>query len=353
MMHHYALGILFLFYIVLMIQFIRERQRINAANWVFAALLCWPFILTDEFIRMTGEGTSFIGLTVFVPVLIITCLYRAVKLLVIDNPPPSKLMLWLPLGLTLLGQLAIVFVPVAERMSWAATSPVGDPLGHKAVYLTSMLAGFSVLVLGILISEMVQNYHRYLSSQVAEIARFKVRWVGGSIGICVGSAFCCILLVTAGTFGFFNVIFWQSLINLLQAIAMLLVLLALIRPQHTSPSPLDYYRLDELKAEQSVMREALARAQATMVSSEAYKTPGLTLKTFAKECKVEPTTLTIALRLLEKRDFRSFVHQYRLEHAQTILIPNNERLANLAKRFGVQSDRFLNDVLSAYFKNAQ
>ncbi|MEG3766567.1 DNA mismatch repair protein [Alteromonas sp. 14N.309.X.WAT.G.H12] len=353
MLHHYALGILCLCYGVLVIQFFRERPHIIAANWVLAALLCWPFILTDEFIRMSGETSSLMGLTAFVPVLIISCLYRAVKSLVIDNPPPSKPMLWLPLGLTLIGQLAVAFEPVSERIFWITASPVGQPLTHGPVYLTYMLSGFSVLILGILISEMVQNYHRHLSSQVAELAHFKVRWVGGASGICVGCAFCCILLVTAATFGFFNVDFWQSLINLLLAIAMLLVLLALIRPQHTSPSPLDYYRLDELNAEHCVMREALTRAEASMVDSEAFKTPRLTLKAFAKECKVEPTTLIIALRLLEKRDFRRFVHQYRLEYAQTVLLPNNEHLAHEAKRFGVQSDKFLDDVLSRYFSKTR
>lgn len=351
MLHHYALGILCLCYSVLVIQFFRERPYIIAANWILAALLCWPFILTDEFIRMSGEASSLMGLTAFVPVLIITFLYRAVKTLVIDNPPASKRTLWLPLGLTLLGQLAVALEPVSERISWITASPIGHPLAHGSVYLTFMISGFSVLILGILISEMVQNYHRHLSSQVAELAYFKARWVGGALGICVASAFCCILLVTAGTFGFFDVDFWQSLINLLLAIALLLVLMALIRPQHTSPSPLDYHRLDELKSEHSVMREALARAEASMVDSEAFKTPQLTLKAFAKECNVEPTTLIIALRLLEKRDFRRFVHQYRLEYAQTVLLPNNEHLAHQAKRFGVQSDRFLDDVLSNYFSN--
>jgi len=125
--------------------------------------------------------------------------------------------------------------------------------------------------------------------------------------------------------------------------------IAVIRPQHTSPSPLDYHRLDDLKAEQCIMREALVKAEQTMTDAEAFKSPGLQLKAFAGQCHVDPTTLVIALRLLEKRDFRSFVYQYRLAYAKNELIGSDDSLAQ-AKRLGVHSEQFLSGVMMNHMR---
>ena len=351
MLHRYTLFVLVLLYLVILVQFFREKHRVSGAPWVLAAMIVWPFILTDEWLRAFGQNAAGLSvLTVFTPLLSLTLLYRSVKLLVIDNARPSKLLLWLPVALALLAEIPLLFVSADEKAQWLVSSPTGHPLDNWHIYLVYMVTGFGILVLGILITELIQNYHRYLSSQVADVREFRVQWLGGAMGVTVGLAFCCILLVTAGAFGFFDIHFWQSLFNLLFAIALLQTFIAVIRPQHTSPSPLDYHRLDDLKAEQCIMREALVKAEQTMTDTEAFKSPGLQLKAFAGQCHVDPTTLVIALRLLEKRDFRSFVYQYRLTYAKNELIGSDASLAAQAKRLGVHSEQFLSGVMMNHMR---
>lgn len=351
MLHRYTLLVLFLLYAVLLFQFFREKNRVAGANWVAAAMAIWPLILLDEIIRVFDLPLAAVSsVVVFAPLLCLTLLYRSVKLLVIDNPPASKPLLWLPVAIAVVAQAPLWFVSVSEKSVWLQASPVGHPLDNWALYLAYMITGFGMLVMGIVITEMIQNYHRHLSCQVVDVREYKVRWLGGAMGITVGLGFCCVLLVTAGAFGFFNITFWQSLFNVLFAIAMLQTFIAVIRPQHTSPSPLNYRRLDELKAQQCVMREALVKAEQAMSSMEAYKTPGLQLKAFAKDCDADPTTLIIALRLLEKRDFRSFVYQYRLAYAKSELISQDSQLAATAKRLGIHSEQFLSGAMMGHIR---
>lgn len=351
MLHRYTLLVLFLLYAVLLFQFFREKHRVAGANWVAAAMAVWPLILVDEIIRAFDLPLAAASsLLVFVPLLCLTLLYRSVKLLVIDNPRPSKPLLWVPVGIASLAQIPLWLVSASEKATWLQASPVGHPLENWALYLAYMVTGFGMLVMGIVITEMIQNYHRYLSCQVVDVREYKVRWLGGAMGISVGLGFCCVLLVTAGAFGFFNITFWQSLFNLLFAIAMLQTFIAVIRPQHTSPSPLDYHRLAELKAQQCVMREALVKAEQAMSSVEAYKKPGLQLKAFAQQCNADPTTMVIALRLLEKRDFRSFVYQYRLAYAKSELLSQDSQLAATAKRLGIHSEQFLSGAMMNHIR---
>lgn len=314
MLHRYTLAVLAACYCFLLITSIVERKRIIAVRWVWAALFCWPFILVDEVIRAFDmELGALTGMTVFVPLLCLSFLYRCVKNMVIDNPPASKLLLWVPVGLAIISQIPVLFIAKSERLTWLSESPVGHPIDNWNIYLVYMLTGFGMLILSILVTELVQNYHRHLSSQVVDVQAHKMRWVGGAMGVTAGLSFCCILLTTGGAFGFINLVFWQPLYTVLFAVAMLQVFIALIRPQNVSPSPLDYDRLDELKAEPGVMREVLQRAERTMVAKKAYNVPGLTLKRFALDSGVDPTVLIIALRLLEKKDFRQFVYSYRPE----------------------------------------
>ena len=354
MLHRYTLLVLGCWYLILLQQCWRHKTSIAGGNWVFWALICWPLTLTDECMRAFDVHIGWLsGVTVAAPLLCLSLLYRHVKLLVVENPPPSKKVLWVPLGITVISQLPMLVMPLAEKVAWLTSSPVGQPLVNWPVYLPYMLNGFGILVLGILIAELIQNYHRYLPSQAVDIRAFRVKWLGGAIGITVGIAFCCIMLVTAGAFGFFKIDFWQSLYNVLFAIAQLQLSVAAIRPQHTSPSPLDYHRLDALKEEQSIMREAVAKAVSTMAASEAYKQPELRLSAFARDCKVDPTTLVVALRLLEKRDFRSFVYQYRLDYAKKEWLATDASIAAAAKRWGMNSEKFLSEVFVQHLHQRQ
>ncbi|MBU3021134.1 AraC family transcriptional regulator [Aestuariibacter sp. A3R04] len=354
MLHRYTLAVLAACYCFLLVKCIVERKRIIAVEWVLAALICWPFILVDEVMRAFNvEVGALTGLTVFVPLLCLSFAYRCVKNMVIDSPPASKFLLWVPVGLALVCQVPVLFIPQSERLAWLSASPVGHPIENWDIYLAYMITGFGMLIIGILITELVQNYHRHLPCQVVEVQEYRLRWVGGAMGITVGLSFCCILLMTAGAFGFFNIVFWQSLYTVLFAVAMLQVLIALVRPQNVSPSPLDYVRLDELKAEPGVMREVLMRAERTMIEKKAYKIPALTLKHFARDCGVDPTILIIALRLLEKKDFRQFVYKYRLDYAKNVLLHTDADIAVVAKRLGLNSEKFLGEVLVRHMRKSQ
>ena len=77
------------------------------------------------------------------------------------------------------------------------------------------------------------------------------------------------------------------------------------------------------------------------------------MKDFSDEAGVDPTTLAIALHLELKKNFRGFVYQYRLDYAKNVLLRSDAKIAKVAKRLGLNSEKFLGDVLVKYLRNSQ
>ena len=188
-------------------------------------------------------------------------------------------------------------------------------------------------------------YHRHLPEQAVDIKNLKMPRLAGVMGSLVGVAFMSILLVTAATFGFFPVPFWEGFHHLMIGTAILVVLFSLTFIRRTSPSPLDYERLDEGKATPYEISSIISKAERYTIESKAYKVRFLTLSEFCKGADIDPTSLALALQLTEKKNFRRFIFHYRLEYAKNVLLRSDAKLEAVAKRMGINSEKFLSEYL--------
>ncbi|MDO6565778.1 DNA mismatch repair protein [Alteromonas sp. 1_MG-2023] len=354
MVYNYALYTALLFYFIVVARFVFYRHRIFQNRWLAAAILCWPVFMLDEWMRLwqLTQLAPLYGLSDVFAVLLMTCCYRVVKPMLLAYPS-TRSRLWVPFWVAVIIQFTILLIPTADKLQWLDASPSGHPLLLWPAYLASLTTGFCVLLIGILITEHIQMYHRNLPEQVADVQEFRVPRLASVMANTVVVAFASILLVTAATFGFFIVPFWESLHHMALGVSLLVVLFGLTFPRVTSPSPLHYERLDEGAAKPAEMRAVIGQAKRAMIDGKNYKKIGLTLKDFSDEAGVDPTTLAIALHLELKKNFRGFVYQYRLDYAKNVLLRSDAKIAKVAKRLGLNSDKFMGDVLVKYLRNSQ
>ena len=350
----YCVGGLGLIWLGSVVLYWRHRQELPGQTPLLIALCLWPLILLDEITSaIGGAALQGYGLTDWVPVLVITLLYRTIKPSVIKKRGPSKWLLWVPLAVCIALQLPLALSGMAEKENLLANGPIGHPLDYWPVYAISMVSGFCMLIIGLLITETVQNYHRHLSDQVVDPQEYRLKYIASAMGITVGISVILILLVTAVTFGFLPIVLWQTGFHLILATALLGSLLIFIFPQRTAPCPLDYDRLDERQAEQAAMRMAIEQAEQVMLETRAYKKIGLTIDEFAAQAKLDPTLLAIATHLLLKKDFRQFVYHYRLEYAKNVLLRSDANIAAVAKKLGLHSEKFMGEVLVKHLRNLE
>lgn len=342
----YCVLLLLVIYLLSLGLFLRQQRHNKGAGWLLAALLCWPLFMTDEWLRMSrlNELAVLYGLSDIFAVIAITCCYRAIKPMLYLQPSAKK-RLWLPAGITALLQVAALLIPATEKQRWLVASPIGDPLVLWPAYAAPLVAGFSVLLIGILITEHMQTYHRHLPEQAVDIGEFKVTGLASVMGITVGIAFMSILLVTAATFGFFQLAAWESYYHLMLGAALLSILVSLLFARNTSPSPFDHERLDEGKATPYEMSSIISKAERHTIDSKAYKARRLTIARFCDEAGLDATTLAIALRVSDKKSFRRFIYHFRLEYAKKVLLRTDTKVAAVAKRLGLNSEKFLSDYL--------
>ncbi|GFD74722.1 DNA mismatch repair protein [Alteromonas marina] len=333
-------------YVFGLARLILRKEGLRNKRWLSAAFICWPLFMLDEWLRLASatEFAFVYGLSDVFAVIAITCCYRAIKPMLLAYPSSRK-RLWWPVIITAVFQSTVLLIPIEDKQQWLAASPTGQPLLLWPAYIASLLTGFSVLLIGILITEHIQMYHRHLPEQAVDIKNLKMPKLAGVMGSLVGVAFMSILLVTAATFGFFPVPFWESFHHLMIGTALLVVLFSLTFIRRTSPSPLDYERLDEGKASPYENSSVISKAERYTIGSKAYKKRFLTLDEFCKGADIDPTSLALALQLTERKNFRRFIFHYRLEYAKNVLLRSDAKLEAVAKRIGVNSEKFLSDYL--------
>lgn len=251
---------------------LRLQGSIKGSKWLIVCWVVWPLCLLDEAVLLAdGEWMILYGWTDWVPVLLMTLFYRALKPSLVAQVRPSKWALWLPVSLCFLMQLPLALGGVAEKQVLTAGGPIGHPLDFWPVYTIAMLVCFGVLVLSLLITETVQKYHKHLPEQVANPQQYRLRYMVIAMSAIAGISVVLTLLVTAVTFGFLSVLMWQSGLDLVLAIVMLTVLYLLLIPQRTAPSLLDYEQLDASYTEQAKLRESVDKAEQVMQESQAYR----------------------------------------------------------------------------------
>lgn len=330
-----------------------QKVNLNSMRWLVGAFICWPLFMLDEWLRIAQASSlaGLYGLSDVFAVIAITCCYRAIKPMLLAYPTARK-RLWWPAVVTAIFQCTVLLIPIDDKQQWLSSSPNGEPLLLWPAYLASLLTGFSVLLIGILITEHIQMYHRHLPEQAVDIKNLKMPKLAGVMGSLVGVAFMSILLVTAATFGFFPVPFWESFHHLMIGCALLVVLFSLTFIRRTAPSPLNYERLDEGKATPYEISSIISKAERYTIESKAYKTRFLTLSEFCKGADIDPTSFAIALQLTEKKNFRRFIFHYRLEYAKKVLLHSDAKLEAVAKRLGVNSEKFLSEYLVKHLNAA-
>lgn len=337
-------------YIVCVARLLTQKKNKDSTYWLTGAFVCWPLFMLDEWLRL-GEITDLAelyGISEVFAVIGITCCYRAIKPMLYANPTARK-RLWWPVFVTVLMQLTVIFISVEDKQQWFVASPTGEPLALWPAYLSSLLTGFSVLLIGILIAEHIQMYHRYLPQQAVDISRLKMPKLAGVMGGLVGLAFFSILLVTAATFGFLPVPFWESGHHLMLGTGLLLVLFSLTFVRRTSPSPLDYQRLDLEKASPYETSSIISKAERYAVQSKAFTKSFLTIDQFCRNAGLDPTSLALALQVTQRKSFRHFIFSYRLAYAKDVLFKHDPALETVATQLGIQSDKFLSDHLIKRF----
>ena len=344
--HEYLLYVLLGLYVVGLGRLVLFKVNLTSMPYLIGAFLCWPLFMVDEVLRLlqTSQFTVIYGLTEVFAVLAITLCYRAIKPMLIAKPSARK-RLWLPVIVTAVVQCSMLLIAAGQKQQWLSVSPIGDPLAYWPLYITSLLTGFSVLLIGIFITEHIQMYHRHLPEQAVDIKGLRMPRLAGVLGSVVGVAFMSILLVTAATFGFLKIPFWESFHHLMLGSALLAVLFSLTFVRNSLPSPIDYERLDSGKATPYEISHTVSKAERYTIESKVYKTRFITLSEFCEGADIDPTSLALALRLSEKKNFRRFMQHYRLEYAKNVLLHSDAKLAAVAKRMGINSEKFLSDYL--------
>ncbi len=339
-------------YVIVVARVFYFANDLPSKGWVGLAVLCWPLFMFDEWVRLWDLQSVIVlfGLSDVFGVLLLTCCYRAIKSLLVLSPS-RRLRLWWPFCVTAVIQGFVIFIPASEKLAWLQASPSGTPLLLWPVYLSSLSAGFSILLLGIFITEHLHVYHRHLPEQVVDVREFRISRLAGIMAFTVSVAFSSILLVTAAMFGFFDLPVWETLHHVILGVPLLLCLLLLSFKRTTSPSPLNYERLEHLDIKPAQMREVISLAEQAMIEQKAYKEIGLTLATFCQRANIDATTLAMALQWQVKKNFRSFVYHYRLEYAKKVLLRTDTKIAKVAKRLGLNSEKFLSDVLIKHLRN--
>lgn len=346
LIYQYTLYATAVLYLVVVWRYVQCYTKLPGRRWLTMAVASWPLLVIDEWLILL-ELTSLAPLTYlfgFMPVVLLAACYRAAKPLMIVTPRRHSRM-WLMVGLVITAHLPLWLVDGATKAQWFMSAPVGAPLVYWPFYLAPLMTGFGVLLFGILIAEDVQHYHHRLPDQVVDVSHYKIRRLAGVMGATVGLAFTSILLVCAAGFGFFTIPYWLNLLHLVVATICLFVIGALVSPRTTSPSPLDNDRLEACNGSPGAMRNTLARAEQTLIHTKGYKQLGLTIAAFSRDAEVDPTLLAIALRMSPYKDFRGFVYHYRLEYAKKILLRSDAKIARVAKRLGMNSEKFLSGAL--------
>lgn len=351
-MYNYLLYMLVALYCAGLLRLISLKVNLTSRRYLVGAFVCWPLFMFDEWLRLANaiDYAYLYGLSEVFAVIAVTCCYRAIKPMLVDKPSARR-RLWWPVAVTGLFQLSVLLISTQEKQQWFVNSPTGDPLFLWPAYIASLLAGFSVLLIGILITEQIQLYHRHLPEQAVDIKKLKAPRLAGVMGSLVGVAFMSILLVTAATFGFLSVPFWESFHHLMLGGAILVVLFSLTFVRRTSPSPLDYERLDAEKSNPYEISNLISKAERYTIESKVYKERFVTIAQFCQGADMDPTALALALRLSDKKNFRRFIFHYRLEYAKNVLLRSDAKVAAVAKRVGINSEKFLSDYLVKHLRH--
>ncbi len=320
---------------------------------LYALSLCWPLLLFEDLLRMAGASdyfASFVGISYFVPVLLMAGLVKMVFPLIDEKPIAWKPLTFIAVGIIVLCQIPVLIYPFEQKLALLNQQPIGSPLANAPVYIAYGLSGLFIVAMGIKLADAMRNYQETLSEQVVDISYYRVPAIAGLVASLVGVGFAATVLTALVAFGFFQFNAWQTLLHYAYALVFLMIFLVMLERRRYSPLPLDLSALAARSGDEQRLRETLAKAEKTMISRKAYKVIGLRIRQLADAAGVPPTELAIAIRTLLNRNFRAFVYHYRLEYAKKVLMQTDAKVSAVARKLGFDSEKFLSDMFIQYIQ---
>ena len=247
--------------------------------------------------------------------------------------------------------------------SWLLQLPVFEVFFGRAYALnfvdnpfTRLLALLSaavptIYVLALL--HLLEQYHVHLAEHVADVARFRYK---GLISICNAMfSLHLAMLIVMMTVLFEFIVFphWYELMSLVQAFSVYVLVLYLVKVRKTAPCPVEYDAITADKvANPSFSEESLLSAlnaiETELQHSKSYRKRGVQLQPICHLAGVSAELAIVAIKHIQKRDFRALVYHYRLEYAKVLLLNTEMKVSAVAEKLGFNSEKYLSDMFVAY-----
>jgi AraC-like DNA-binding protein len=339
--------------IVWLLPLIRVWQRYDKmpfANTLFICIMLWPTLLFEDLIVALNlqELSFFLGVFEFVPALIMTLVYFALQQVTQEKKSSQYILDLIPVLLIAVGQIPYMLMPFEAKLTLLNDAPQGDFVSYAPVYFLYFTSGFIILFMALRSVDLLEFFHRNLSEQVVDVNYYKMDAVKISFNFIVVFALGAILLTALVAFSLVQLVLWQSVIHVLQAILLLVLIVLLSEKRRYSPSPFDAKKSAKNKYSDAFLLDTLTKAENAIIRSKAYKKIGLRIRQLADTADIDPQVLAIATRKFSNRNFRAFIYHYRLEYAKKVLMRTDAKVATVARRLGFESEQFLSDVFVKY-----
>ena len=320
---------------------------------MLVAIMLWPLILMDEWLKSSNSYSYLpflIGMFQFVPATIAGLIGISIRVLTLERKVKNSVLYFLPAILMLGGQIPLIFLGQSDKINYLLAPPVGDMLTNWPFYAPFLFGDFVLLIFSVNGAEQLSQYHHQLNDQVVDTQKYKLEALSKSMIALMVIAFFSIALVGLVVFGIFDTRYWQLVLLLPQAAALLIAIVLLLDKRRYSPAPFDVEQFDKHGYSDEQLRHVLKQAEQALIRHKAYKIIGLRIRQLADLAEVEPLALALATRAVLKRNFRAFIYHYRLEYAKKILMRTDAKVSNVAKRLGFDSEKYLSSVFIKYIQ---
>lgn len=339
-------------FVALMLVWVRY-ERLPHGNFVLTGIVLWPFILTDEWLKLAGYSQVFhfiAGAFQFVPAVIAATIVLSVRKITSEHIAKNHILFFIPAILMIAGQIPFMLLPVEAKELMLFSPPMGDVLNHWPYYATYLFSAFVILSYAVHAAEYFSNYHFYLSDQVVDVDMFEMKITANGCLVMMSVAFINIAMIGIVVFDLLPFTQWQTFLNMLNAASLLFVLLLLLQKQRYSPTPFTDNQFSGKGYSEDYLSYALKQAELAIIEHKAYKRKGLRLRILADAADVEPAALALATRKILKRNFRAFIYHYRLEYAKKVLMRTDQKVTSVAKRLGFNSEKYLSNMFVKYIQ---
>ena len=351
--YQYLLTILLLIWLVPLVAIWVRFDRMPHNRLMLLAVFFWPLMLVDEWFRAFGgyENLLFlVGITQFLPVLLTVWLVFSTHKLMLEKPITNGLKYYVPVLVMLASQIPFLMLGVEAKAALFLTPPVGNIGVNWMYYIPFFFSAVAILIMATQAAEWISEYHQNLSEQVVDISFYRFDTLYSGFLILLAIAFIEIAMVLMAAFELLAPTFWQSAINIINALILFFLMLVLLEKRRYAPSPINSNDLETQKFSDEYLRNTLKEVEKAIIRHKAYKRIGLRLRQLADAAGVEPIALAIASRTILNRNFRAFIYHYRLEYAKKVLMRTDAKVSTVAKRLGFNSEKYLSDMFIKYIQ---